>query len=312
MATNDYDVIYAVLHDGTNKKLAKKYLKRATCPPELLSLFASDDYAEAIWGKNTGPKFQHLARKNPKLPREEIEKFLALGRQSAKALHKIKSAIANSAVTSDDIRELLNAAVSDQDKTHVLLVCASHPNLPLELHEVVVKHNLYYIRSHAAMNRRIAKESLTNLLYDENYKVQLMAIKNGATPQNEVVKFLHSIDESPETLPQVSIIRAILVRLPDGDDLQKALRLLNLHPSEQRSNSLTVASYTTDTLILKEKVQDRDPEVRAHAIFNPATLEEDRVVGSLLDTPIVLNSRGTVIKPRKQWVQKKAGKTTSN
>ena len=302
MSVNKYDTIYAILHEGTNKRLAKKYILKKSCPPSLLTLFASDDYAVNIWGKKIGLEFKSMARSNPSLPREEIEKFLALGLNNPRAIESIKAAICNVAVTGDDIRTLVKAVVGKQDMIHVLRVCASHRNLPIELHEVVAKHELHQIRVGAARNRNISKELLTNLLYDKEYKVQILAVKNRTTPQEEIVKFLHTIEEVAETLPHYLLIRTIMLRLPDGADLQKALCLLNIHLNDQRANALAVASYSTDPLILKEKVQDGDPEVRAHAIFNPATREEDRVVGSLLDTPIKLNSQGTVIKPRKQWM----------
>ena len=305
MAKPKPEEIHDCLHSGIYLKAAKKYLKKRSCPPELLAMFASEEYAVKIWGKKNGKKLYRHALSNPKIPREEIDKYLAWGKEHILEISNLVGFFRNPALTTPDIQELINSCKSKQEIESVYRACGGHFRFPSDLLEVIGKYEKSYIRAAAAGNRASSPELLTRLLHDENHKVQVVATKNRATPKDAIVNFIREIEEIPEAVPHFTVIRAAMEWLPEGPDFQKALRLLDINLLDKRSNSITVASYSDNPEILRIKALDPDPDIRARAISNPNTPEDAKVAGALLGTPLVYNSRGVIIKPRRYYQRKK-------
>ena len=296
--------IYDCLHSGIYIKAARKYLKKRSCHPNLLALFASQEYAFNIWGKKNGKKLCRLALSNPKLPREEIEKYLSWSRGHILELSNLIGFFRNPALTTQDIYGLLSSCKSKQELESVYRTCGGHFRFPAELLEVIGKYEKSYIRAVAAGNRASSPELLNLLLHDENHKVQVVATKNRATPKEAIINLIRETEETLEAVPHFTVIRAAMEWLPEGEDFQKALRLLDMSNGDKRSNSITVASYSDNPKILRAKAIDLDPDVRARAISNPMTPEEAKVAGALLGTPLVYNARGVIIKPRRYYQRK--------
>lgn len=296
--------IHDCLHSGTYIKTAKKYLKRRSCPPDLLTLFASEEYTVNIWGKKNGKKLARYAIRNPKLPREEIEKYLLWSKEHNFEVSNIIALFRNPALTTLDIKDLIDHSKTKTQLENIYHVCGGHFRFPSELLEVLEKYEKSYIRAAVAGNRAAPSDLLTRLVHDENYKVQIVAIKNPATPKDAIANFIRGIEEIPDAVPHVNVLRAAMDWLPEGSDFQKALRLLNMSPLDTHSNAITVASYSDDPKILKLKAIDTDPSIRAKAISNPHTPEDAKVVGALMGTPLIYRSRGVIIKPRRYYQRK--------
>jgi hypothetical protein len=269
--------------------ITRALLKKRLCPPDILVKYSREGYAEKRYPEQ-GWKLRVVARRHHELPQKEIQRYIHWGSRNLSTLDTIADILLNPSVTTAMIEQLIDACNDEHERGKVFRLCAGHAHFPVRLYSEAVAHEVSYVRSSIARNRAISCGLILPLMHDEQYKVQVAVVSNPIVPKSEIAKLLELNKDEPLILPHPLVLRAIMDRLPDGEDFQRALSLL-AQTGDAHADQ-TLAKYTTDIEILTAKCYDPNPMVRRMAVINPATPEEAAVAATLLGIPPLTPNTG--------------------
>jgi len=279
-------------------------LKRRNSPPEFLSKYADDDYAMELWNnKKQAERAKAIARTHKNLPREDIRGFIEWGMANYGTLDKIKVFLQNPVILTSDIEDLINNTSNEYEKEKVIRLTVRNPRFPVSLYEYCARHESPYVRSNLAHNVAIPKSIVEIILMDNNQIVLTALVFNPAAKEEIIIKLLE-----PERHPELFspyLLTALVARLSDGEEFDKALVLLSEIKDDPSTKQL-IGSISRDLDVLTKLCLDENPKVREMAMKNPLTPREARITGALLGTPMEISKNRELYPKRRNKARLKA------